>query len=141
MEFNISLEDSPRPEDVAQVVEGLTAFNRLYAPVNQYRALVIFLRDSIGEILGGLVAETYWGWLHVQILWIDEAFRGRGFGARLLARAEQEAVWRGCHYAYLDTLSFQARDFYEAKGYRFFGALTDHPVGHSRYFLSKELHG
>ena len=41
----------------------------------------------------------------------------------------------------LDTLSFQARPFYEKLGYRVYGQLEDFPAGsgHTRYYLTKTL--
>ena len=89
--------------------------------------------------MGGLVGETFWDWLHVDLLWVAEELRGRGYGSRLLAAAEAEAVRRGCGHAYLETLGFQAPDFYRARGYRVFGELADFPPGHTRYFMRKSL--
>lgn len=83
--------------------------------------------------------ETYWQWLCIVVLWVHESFRGAGYGKALLAAAEQEAVKRGCQYAYLDTFSFQALEFYQKRGYVVFGELPNFPQGHSRYFLKKEL--
>jgi GNAT superfamily N-acetyltransferase len=85
------------------------------------------------------VGGTYWGWLYVEILWLDARARGRGLGARLMAMAEQEAQRRGCRGAHLDTMSFQALPFYERMGYTVFGVLEDLPPGHRRYFLKKKL--
>jgi hypothetical protein len=48
-------------------------------------------------------------------------------------------VAAGCHHAWLDTFSFQARPFYEKQGYRVFGVLPDYPTGQTRYFLTREL--
>ncbi len=53
--------------------------------------------------------------------------------------AENEALARGCHGAYLDTFSFQAPDFYQKLGYEIYGKLDDFPKGHCRYFLRKKL--
>jgi hypothetical protein len=39
-------------------------------------------------------------------------------------RAEVHARERGCHSAWLDTFSFQARGFYEKLGYDEFGTTT-----------------
>lgn len=49
--------------------------------------------------------------------------------------AENHAVAKGCHSAWLDT--FQARGFYEAVGYELFGMLNDYPAGQTQYFLEK----
>jgi GNAT superfamily N-acetyltransferase len=64
--------------------------------------------------------------------------RGRGVGRELMAQAEARAVERGCHAAWLDTFSFQARGFYEKLGYEEFGTL-DYPPIHKRYFMKKLL--
>jgi GNAT superfamily N-acetyltransferase len=74
-------------------------------------------------------------------VWIDERFRGQGYGERMLAAAEDEARRRGCAHAHLDTLSFQARPFYEKLGYRVYGVLDDFPAGteYKRYYMVKDL--
>jgi GNAT superfamily N-acetyltransferase len=72
-------------------------------------------------------------------MWIKEEVRGRGYGRRLLAMAEDEARQRGAKNAFLDTFSFQAPGFYEHFGYEVFGELGEFPAGHTRYFLRKQL--
>jgi GNAT superfamily N-acetyltransferase len=138
-ELSLTLEISPSPDDVQAVRDGLRAFNRLHAPDDDHRELVLLLRSPDGSIAGGLLGETYWGWLHVGILWIDEKHRRQGHGTRLLAAAESEAVRRGCRHAHLDTMDFQSQPFYEKHGYRVWGELPDLPAGHRRIFLWKRL--
>ncbi len=135
----ITIEDSPHSDDVRAIQHGLEAFNRQYAPEDNYQPLTVFLRTADQTLIGGLLGETYWGWLHISILWLHESVRGQGYGQQLLHAAEQEAARRGRHHVHLDTLSFQALPFYEKHGYRVFGVLDDHPMGHRRYFLTKEL--
>jgi environmental stress-induced protein Ves/GNAT superfamily N-acetyltransferase len=135
----ITVEAEPNPEEVRSIREGLIAFNLRHTQDDYYEPLTIFLRDG-GELVGGLLGATYWGWLHLDILWIDERLRGQGYGETMLARAEAEARRRGCRHAHLDTLSFQALSFYQRHGYTIFGVLPDHPTPHTRYFLQKSLH-
>ena len=97
------------------------------------------MRDEQGALAGGLLAHTYWGWIHVDVLWLTEAARGQDYGTRMLDLAEQEARRRGCHHANLDTASFEALPFYLKRGYEVWGQLDDFPVGHSHYFLKKTL--
>lgn len=75
--------------------------------------LDLFLLDEHQAIVGGLTASTYWSWLDIDMLWLREDVRRRGYGEQLLRRAEQLAMQRGCRYAQLSTFSFQARGFYE----------------------------
>ena len=86
-----------------------------------------------------MVGGTYWGWLHIDGLWIGGEDRGQGHGSRLLAAAEDEARRRGCHATHLDTMSFQAERIYLKHGYSEFGRLDEIPLGHSRVYMSKAL--
>jgi GNAT superfamily N-acetyltransferase len=137
--YSLQIEADTDQSAAHRIIQGLERFNRQYAPEDQYNRLVITMRDTHHEIMGGLVGGTYWGWLNVDYLWVSEDARGMGFGTRILHMAEEEARRRGCHSVHLDTLSFQALPFYQKHGYTVFGALEDHPLGHTRYFLKKKL--
>jgi len=140
-DYTVTIEESPDPADVQFVRAQLTAFNRARAADDQFQPLLILVRDAGGRIVAGLVGGTYWGWLYTEILWVEEDLRGKGYGQSLLAAAEAEAVRRGCRYAHLDTMSFQALRFYEKQGYVVFAELEDIPAGsgHRRYSLKKRL--
>jgi GNAT superfamily N-acetyltransferase len=138
-DLTISIEEHPSHQDVDFVRNGLRQYNLLRAPADDYQPVQIFLRTEENTILGGLLGETYWEWLHISILWIDESVRKQGYGRQMLQIAEQEAVRRGCQAVHLDTMSFQALPFYEGSGYTVFGTLNDLPAGHKRIFLMKVL--
>lgn len=137
--LSLSLTDDPAPADLQAIRDGLSAYNLQFAPPIGQQPLNIFLRREDQSLAGGLLGGTYWGWLYVEILWLDEAARGSGFGSQILLAAEQEALRRGCRHAHLDTLTFQALGFYEKHGYTCWGALEDLPPGFTRYFLRKDL--
>lgn len=131
----------PRSDAIEFITQQIIKFNNNRAgSEGNYKPLAIFLRDSDNHVMGGLVGETYWQWLYVDVLWVHESLRREGYGDALLAAAEQEAVKRGCQYAYLDTFSFQAPEFYQKRGYIVFGELPNFPQGYRRYFLKKELY-
>ena len=90
-------------------------------------------------MLGGLLGETYWGWLYVETLYVSDELRGQGWGTKLLAEGEAEALRRGCRAVHLDTMSYQALPFYEKLGYTVWGTLENFIDGHDRYFLQKQL--
>ncbi len=136
--YRLTVEDAPAEADVEILPHALEAFNEGRWPQHlPWRPLAIFLRQD-AAIVAGLAGETYCGWLFVRYLWVSEELRGRGVGRDLMVRAEACARERGCHSAWLDTFSFQARGFYEKLGYREFGRL-DYPPAHSRHFLQKQL--
>jgi GNAT superfamily N-acetyltransferase len=122
------------------ILEGLRAFNaaqtgRDARPV----PLSIFVRDERGDVQGGLIGQMLWGWLYVDKFWLPDSLRGSGLGAAVLAAAEERAIERGCRWAHLQTLGFQALPFYERRGYEVFGVLEGYPPGSRRYYLRKTL--
>jgi GNAT superfamily N-acetyltransferase len=137
--YSISIHGQPDADDVRAIEAGLTAFNLQYAPPENYQPLLVVVRAADNRVAGGAVGNTWWGWLRIDALWVDEAARHQSLGTRLMQAAEEEALRRGCHHVFLDTMSFQALPFYLQLGYEVFGQLDDLPVGHSRYFLQKSL--
>lgn len=131
--------EDAHPDDVTFVFDSLTEFNRRFAEPGNCQPLHVFLRDAQNAIVGGLLGEIYWGWLHISIVWIHDDLRGKGYGSLILHQAEENALKHGCHHAHLDTMDWQALGFYEKHGYSIFGVLEDLPIGHSRYFMQKAL--
>jgi GNAT superfamily N-acetyltransferase len=125
--------------DLAQVYAGLLAYNELHAGPAGFKKVRILVHDASGAVKGGLIGRHAWGWLQVDILWVAEPLRGKGWGSRILAQAEAEAIEAGCSHALLDTFEFQAPVFYEKQGYRNYAVLDDCPPGYRRYYLHKEL--
>jgi|SRR5215510_6739198 len=121
------------------VIEGLKSFNAEIIGRDQPRKLSVIVRNEEGQIVAGLLGETKWDWMYVGWLWVDESYRARGIGAKLMQDAEREAAVMGCHHAHLTTLDFQAKGFYEKLGYEVFAALEDYPPGHTRYLMKKKI--
>ena len=137
--MNLTLTDSPSPEALAAIGDGLAAFNEADVGPSQRQSLAVLLRDDVGTLLGGLSGYTAWGWLYIQWLWLHESQRGQGWAGRLLETAEAEARNRGCHGAWIDTFNPVALKTYQRAGYVPFGALPDFPKGRTRTFLQKAL--
>jgi GNAT superfamily N-acetyltransferase len=129
----------PSPAEREAIAAPLDAFSRAQGFIWQPEPLTLVLRDDEGRIVGGAIGEINWGWLHVRVLAVSQDLRGRGWGSRLMREMERLAMGRGCHHAWVDTFSFQARPFYEKLGFRVFGVLPDYPSGQERYFLSKPI--
>jgi GNAT superfamily N-acetyltransferase len=130
--------DSPDGAARDPILRALIAYSEGQSCPMDARPVAALLRDPAGDaIVGGLWGRTAWGWLHMDTLYVPDALRGQGIGARLVRMAEEEAIRRGCLGAWLDTFSFQARGFYERLGYRVFGTIENQPPGHARHFLQK----
>jgi GNAT superfamily N-acetyltransferase len=139
--YHLALVASPDPEIRTIILDGLRDFNRtVLAPGFQIEDLAVVIHnDADGAMIGGLWGRTGWEWLTVELIFVPDSLRGRGIAGRLIAMAEEEALRRGCHSAWLDTLNPDALSLYERLGYVRFGELADFPSGRSRYFLQKKL--
>lgn len=137
--MKISFEEKPESDDIKFIANKIDEFNCSRVGFDDFEHLRYFLRDENNELVGGLLAITFWQWLHIDILWLDEKYRNQGFGRKLMLAAEQKAIERGCKFAFLDTWEFQAKEFYLKLGYEVFGELPNFPKGYSRYFLKKTL--
>jgi GNAT superfamily N-acetyltransferase len=125
-------------EDRKAVLDGLLSFNENKTGfVADY--IWVFMRDRQDRVVGGVLGYTYGDWLHIDILWVEESFRNKDNGTKLLKMAENEAVKRGCKHVDLDTFSWQARPFYEKHGYTVFATLDNYPEEHRKHFLKKDL--
>ena len=130
---------SPTENEIEYVRESLARFNNAHVGEDGHTPLHIVEYDEGGNVIGGILGGTYWGWLYVDILWVHESHRRTGIGSRLLREAEAEAIRRGCHHAHLDTMSWQAPAFYRKHGYEVVGILPDIPRGNQKYLLAKAL--
>ena len=125
----------------------LRAFNRAANPAwyaareaADPRPLELFAFADDGRPRGGLFGETQFLWLKVSILAVHEECRGQGIGTGLMNEAERIAIERGCQFAYVDTMEYQAPKFYENLGYEIVGRLANWDShGHSKFFLTKRL--
>ncbi|WKV52330.1 GNAT family N-acetyltransferase [Dickeya fangzhongdai] len=136
MKLNVT--DKPDNQDQEYVIENLWRHNENYEHVDIHPLFLNFT-DNDGQIIAGLVARTWWGGLEVQYLWVNDKHRNTGLGSKLMKQAEKEASARGCHMAYVDTFSFQAKGFYEKLGYQEYGSLPDYAHKYTRHYLAKPI--
>jgi GNAT superfamily N-acetyltransferase len=138
-EFHLAYVDNPEESAWGIIGRGLGAYNERRAGESNFERLCFTLVGPDDEVVGGILAEIYWGWLYIDLLWVKKELRGQKYGHNLLTRVEEEARQHGAKFAYLDTFSFQVPEFYKQHGYDLFGELNDFPEGHTRYFFRKAL--
>lgn len=129
----------PSETETDYIREALNQFNCAHVGDDGHTPLNLIEYDADGNIIGGLLGGTYWGWMYIDILWVREDHRRQGVGSHLLTEAEKEAMRRGCHHVHVDTMSWQAPAFYQKHGYEVIGVLPDIPRGNQKYLLMKAL--
>lgn len=137
--MTIRITQQPGAEELAEIEAGLRAYNAQFMDISELKDIGVFIEDVDGRKLAGLTGTTAGNWLRINMLWVSEALRGQGTGSALMQAAEDEARRRGCLYAQVDTASFQARPFYEKRGYAVRLMLENYPRVHQRIYLTKTL--
>ena len=138
MEFTLEITKTPKLEDVNKISQSVREHN-LNFMVDDFCELAVFEKDSMGNIIAGLVATTYWERLDIKYLWVSPECRGAGLSKKVLSATESEAVNRGCLFSQVDTFDFQALGLYFKLGYCIFGELNGYANGHKRFYLHKKL--
>ena len=141
--MNIVVTTSPTQDDLKALSVGIGSYNKDYLPdevgFEKDTKFAVIAKDENGQVLGGIRANAFWNYCTIELLWLAKDTRGLGLGSNLMAAAEKFAKDKGFGYMRTETLSFQAKPFYEKLGYKVFGELPDYPKGHTTYCLVKEL--
>ncbi len=140
--MNIEVKIDPMKDELDTIHNGLHLYNKPYigeAADKKDLRFAVLAKDETGHLMGGVKAVGFWGWLHIEQLWVEEESRGTGLGKTLLFKTEAFAMENGFFYSRLETTGFQAKGFYESHGYEIYGVLEDLPKGFNLYHLKKTL--
>ena len=120
------------------LVAGVREHKYEHMGPEETKPLSVVCRDEQGTIIGGVAGRTIYRNFLIEVLWVDKASRGSGLGRQLMASAELEAKKRACVVAQLDTLDYQAPEFYKKLGFKVVGSVAAFPGSPERIFLTKE---
>ena len=130
--------EEPTEEQAGEVDRGLIEYSADFASSRDpVPVRAVFLES--GRVVAGVDGAEYWRKLHVRRLWVHPDYRSRGLGRRLMEWAEERGRELQCVSAVVDTMSFQAPDFYAKLGYRQFGVSEGYEGGASRRYFEKRL--
>jgi GNAT superfamily N-acetyltransferase len=134
---NITITDEHTDGDYTLICDNLYKYNveRTEGP----RIDISFVMKDSEKIIGGCFCNTFSKCLYVDVMWLDEAYRGRGYGKLMIDRAENTGKENGCVFSHTCTFGYQAPEFYIACGYEIFAELHDYPDDVVQYFLKKKL--
>ena len=136
MHIRLENTESQKAQKIGELVRS---YNRSKREAAESEPLNLYVEDDSGELLAGLVAETFGNWLEIEYLFVKEDLRGQGIGSQLLQRAESEAKKRNCRYVFVNTYQFQAPAFYQKHGYQEVFTLKDYPCTGQRHYYQKDL--
>ena len=126
-------------EQAEEIEERLSAFDEKYITYKMDGSIRIGIEED-GKLIAGLDAcITAFKILYVSTVFVDEAYRRKGFGAKLIREMEKRAAAMGVNTIRLDTFNWQGKDFYEAMGYKAAGHYENAEDGYSEYFFVKRI--
>jgi GNAT superfamily N-acetyltransferase len=109
-EMNLFYEKILRPEpvQVEQLRTPLKAFNESQLGNYDAETILVTARSEQGELHGAVYGWLQFGWLYIDLLWVDEAQRRQGIGRALLQKIEAHADAHGIRRSRLATADFQS---------------------------------
>ena len=98
--------------------------------------IIRIARNKDGTIIDGASGSTYLSSLELEVMWVNENYRGQNIASQLLKEIESEAKAAGCPPT---TYSFQAPEFYLKQGYTICGEVDGFPDNIKLYTLKKQI--
>jgi GNAT superfamily N-acetyltransferase len=142
-DMSVDIKSHESPDDVKRVsldlMQSLDTWNDTNPGVKVNMENWAYTIEEDGNIVGGVAGRDYYNWTHVDVLFVNEAYRGRDFGRALLEKIENHARAAGMRGIELYTSTFQAPGLYLKMGFSEAGRHHDNPPGHDKIFFSKSL--
>ncbi len=136
MHIRLDNTESQKSQEIGNLIRS---YNRSKREAAESEPLNLYVEDDSGQVMAGLVAETFGNWLEIEYLFVKEDLRGQGIGSQLLQQAESEAKKRNCRFAFVNTYQFQAPAFYQKHGYKEVFTMKNYPYTGQRHYYQKEL--
>lgn len=116
--FKISFIEQISEESRAKMETGLKEYETSHGINVDYKPFALEIFNEKNETIGVLEAFSSYSSIHINDLWIDKAYRGKGYGRQLLAELERLFQYKGFNNINTVTCAFQAPDFYKKCGFK-----------------------
>lgn len=139
MILEILFESNPEQSDIQVLADGIKAYAKEKKALPPWDYFAFFIRDQDNNVVGGCDGNTLYGCLYIDQLWISETIRHAGWGTKLINAALDYGKKCGCTFANVDTMDWEARDFYQKLGFMIELERTGFHKNSVSYSLRKEL--
>lgn len=134
-----TIEGDPNAVDMQVLVAGMLSYHASKGHPRKVDKFSITIKDENGKLAGCVMATCLYNGMEITSLWVDEDARGRGLGQKLMELVEAEGKKRGMSFAYTNTFTWQAPEFYEKLGYQLYGKLENFPTDNQLSYYRKDL--
>ena len=98
--MNIEITTNPNEADAKTISNGIVDFNNAkipdLEPLEAEVKFFVFARNEDSKVIGGVRATCFWNTLHIELLWLSAAYRGKGIGKQLIDSTESFAKEQKC---------------------------------------------
>ena len=96
--------------------------------------------EEDGNLVAGLIAYmSVYKILYVDTVFVDERYRRKGYGRKLMEEMERQAKEQGVNTIRLDTFNWQGTEFYKALGYEAVGRYANEEDRFEETFFIKRI--
>ena len=138
MSLQINNTLNPSAEDIDFLYQGIYEEAKKKKGMRPNVPFGFFLKDEKGHTVGGLNGFCYYGCLYMDQLYIEEQYRGQGWGTKLVQAAEDFGHAQNCKIFHVTTMDWEARGFYEKLGYKLMISFVGYENNAVMHFLRKE---
>jgi ribosomal protein S18 acetylase RimI-like enzyme len=139
MTFQIEPRHNLSPNELDAIEVRLYEHNSRATGRHDGQGLGFVIRDDAGQMVGVVAGYTWAGTSELKQMWIDKAYRGRGYARGLLDAFVAEARSRGARRIWVASYDFQAPGMYEKAGFKRMAEFEGWPEGHVNVVLCKAL--
>ena len=127
------------PDVTKYLAQGINGYSLQKIGIVGKNDLVAFVAKDGDTIVGGIQVEIFFGQLHIRLLYVDNAYRKYGVGKKLMEEAMNFGREMKCSQAFVETMSFQAFEFYQKLGFLLEFTRTGYICGAKDHYLRKDL--
>lgn len=137
-EIYIEYDACPNQEKTSLLTTKLSEIASEKKRMPPIREFAFFLMQN-NNIVGGVCGCIYYGCLYIDELWVDEKLRCLRYGTDLMRKAKQLARDEQCLFCTVDTMDWEAKDFYLKLGFEVEFERNGYLQNSTKYMLRKNL--
>jgi ribosomal protein S18 acetylase RimI-like enzyme len=127
------------PNELDAIEDRLYEHNSHATGRRDGQGLGFVIRGDAGQMIGTAAGYTWAGISELKQIWVDKAYRRRGYARALLDAFVEEARGRGARRIWVASYDFQAPGMYEKAGFKRMAEFDGWPEGHVNVVLCKTL--
>ncbi len=137
---NLKLRQQENPSPVeAVLLKGIQDHAKVAKGLQPLEPFAISINDEQEQIVGGVTGCSFYGCLHVDLLWVDPKLRNQGIGSKLMQEAQELGKTRHCLFTTVNTMDWEALPFYQKLGYKIEFSRSGFDKNSTFYMLRKTL--